>query len=271
MSKKNILLILILVSILALAGCNKQVNTVGDENSLSLIQEKGKFVVGLDDNFPPMGFIDESGELSGFDIDLAREVGKRLKVDVEFKPTEWDGVVLSLINKDIDLIWNGLTITEDRKEKIDFSKAYLDNKQIIVINKDKGIYTLNDLKGKIIGAQLESSSSNALDKNEELRNSLEEVKYYGTNTEAFLDLKIGRIDALVVDEILARYYISKSNDKFDVLKEDLGEELYGVGFRKGEKTFIEAVNKALEEMKEDGTATEISKKWFGKDIFILEE
>lgn len=271
MSKIKIVTLILIISIIALTGCNKNESNELNENSLSLIQEKGKFVVGLDDNFPPMGFVDESGNLAGFDIDLAKEVGKRLGVEVEFKPTEWDGVILSLINKDIDVIWNGLTITEERKEKIDFSRAYLDNKQIIVINKDKKIFTLTDLSDKIVGAQLESSSSNALDKNLELKDSIKEVKYYATNTEAFLDLKIGRIDALVVDEVLARYYISKSNESFEVLKEDLGEELYGIGFRKGEKTFVDAVNKTLEEMKADGTAAEISKKWFGKDIFILEE
>lgn len=264
--KLAVLIALVLIAVLNI-GCKAH----SSEKTYEEMKANGKFVVGLDDNFPPMGFIDEKGELSGFDIDLAKEVGKRINLEVEFKPIEWDGVVMSLINKDIDVIWNGLTITEERKEKIDFSKAYLKNQQIIVVKEDSPIKNRADLKGKIVGAQLESSSANAIDKDQAFKESLEDTTFYGTNTEAFMDLKIGRIEGLVVDEILARYYISKSEVSYRILEDNLGEEAYGIGFRKGESEFIKAVNDALEEIKKDGTGKQISEKWFGKDIFVLEE
>ncbi len=119
-----------------LTGCD---NKSKEDTSLKDIKAKGEFVVGLDDSFPPMGFKNDKGEIVGFDIDLAKEVAKKMGVKVVFKPVQWDGVVLSLNNKDIDVIWNGLTITEKRKEQINFSKPYVENKQIIVVNNDSNI------------------------------------------------------------------------------------------------------------------------------------
>jgi len=249
------------------AGQNSQATSEAPkESSLNGIKEKGKFIVGLDDSFPPMGFRDEKGEIVGFDIDLAKEAAKRLGVEVEFKPVDWDGVILSLKNKDIDVIWNGLTITEKRKEQIDFSKVYLENKQIIVVKNGSSIKTKADLKDKVVGLQQGSSSEEALNADAETAKSLKEVKKYQNNTEALLDLKNGGNDAVVVDEVVGRYYISKKPGEYAVLEEDFGRESYGVGIRKEDKEFREALDKVLDEMKADGTADEISKKWFGESI-----
>lgn len=266
MKKILVLVIVAMIVLLGATGCGKENDKVG----LEAIKEKGTLVIGLDDNFPPMGFVDESGEIVGFDIDLAKAVGEKIGVKVEFKPVEWDGIILSLINKDIDLIWNGLTITDERLEKIGFSEAYMANKQIVVVNGDSSVNEFGDLKGKIIAAQLESSSAQAIDSNEEFKNSLSEVKYYPTNTEAFMDLQIGRVEALVVDEILGRYYIEKSESSFKVLDEDLGKELYGIGLRKEDESLKKEIDKLLVELKESGKAAEISKKWFGEDIVLTE-
>ncbi len=144
MKKKNILFsILIMGLIFMLTGCG---NKSKEDTSLKDIKDKGEFVVGLDDSFPPMGFKNDKGEIVGFDIDLAKEVAKKMGVKVVFKPVQWDGVVLSLNNKDIDVIWNGLTITEKRKEQINFSKPYVENKQIIVVNNDSNIKSKKGFK-----------------------------------------------------------------------------------------------------------------------------
>lgn len=264
--KKILVLVIAAMLVLGLAGCSGSTSKVG----LEAIKEKGKIVIGLDDNFPPMGFVDETGEIVGFDIDLAKAVGEKLGVEVEFKPVEWDGIILSLINKDIDLIWNGLTITEERTKKIGFSEAYMANKQIVVVNGDSKVSSLKDLSGKIVAAQLESSSSEAIDSKDGFKESLNDIKYYPTNTEAFMDLQIGRVDALVVDEILGRYYIEQSETDFKVLEEDLGKELYGIGMRMEDDTLKKEIDKYLKELKKEGKSTEISEKWFGEDIVLTE-
>lgn len=198
--KKNfsLILFLILSLTLSLIACNKKGK---EDTSLKDIKSKRKFVIGLDDSFPPMGFKNNKGEIVGFDIDLAKEVAKRMNLEVEFKPVEWDGVVLSLNNKDIDVIWNGLTITKDREKQINFSKPYLENKQVIVVNKNSDIKNKFNLKNKKVAVQLGSSSENALNLDKKTADSLKELKKYSNNTEALMDLQSKRVDAVVVDEV----------------------------------------------------------------------
>jgi len=264
MKRKMIILTmsLLLVSTF-LYGCSSK---DGEDKSLEQVIEKGEFVVGLDDSFPPMGFRDDNGEIVGLDIDLAKEAAERMGVKVIFKPVEWDGVVLSLKNGDIDVIWNGLTITEDRQKQINFTKTYLENRQIIVVTSDSQVNNKEDLKDKILGVQLGSSSETALLSDSKTANSTKEIKKYSNNTEALMDLKIGRIDGVVVDEIVGRYYMEKRPGEYRVLDENFGKEAYGVGVRKEDISFLNELNKVLEEMKADGKAEEISKKWFGEDI-----
>lgn len=265
MKKKFALLTATVLTLgLLFSGCG-QTKQAGD-NSLNDIKQKGQFIVGLDDSFPPMGFKDDKGEIVGFDIDLAKEAAKRMGVKVVFKPVQWDGVLLSLNNKDIDVIWNGLTVTDKRKEQIDFSKIYLQNKQIIVVKNDSTIKGKKDLSGKKVGLQLGSSSETALNDDKTTSSTLKEVKKYSDNTEALMDLNQGRVDAVVVDEVVGRYYISKKPGLYKVLDEDFGKEDYGVGIRKTDKSFKEELDKTLDAMKADGTANKISQKWFGKDI-----
>ncbi|MFP4020490.1 MAG: amino acid ABC transporter substrate-binding protein [Halanaerobium sp.] len=262
---KNNLFNIFVVVILALLLIGGNVMA---EDSLAEIQEEGKMVVGLDDSFPPMGFRDDSGEIVGFDIDLAKEAAKRLGVEVEFKAVDWDGVILSLKNGTIDVIWNGLTITEEREESIDFTKPYLENSQSIMVQKDSDIETKDDLADKIVGIQLGSSAVSAVESEPEVMDSFEELRQFSNNTEALMDLQTGRVQAVVLDVIVGRYYMSQRPGQFKVLEEDFGGEEYGVGVRDGADSFREALNEALDEMIEDGTAAEISEKWFGEDIVL---
>jgi len=263
MKNKFKLLMVAMIASVILAGCGSK---TAKDNSLNDIKNKKELIVGLDDNFPPMGFRDKSGEIVGFDIDMAKEVGKRLGVKVTFKPVEWDGIILSLNNKDIDVIWNGLSITDKRKKQIGFSKVYLQNKQIIIVNSKSNISKKSALNGKIVGLQLGSSSEIALAKDSLLTKSLKQVKKYSNNTEALLDLNARRIDAIIIDEVVGRYYVSKKPGDYKVLDENLGIEDYGVGLRKNDTSLITEIDKLLQEIKSDGTSNTISKKWFGKDI-----
>ncbi len=278
MKKKLIFLLIgiLLISLVAVGcgsgdtGQEEQGEQQEQQEDLSLeeIKEKGKFVLGLDDSFPPMGFRDEKGEIVGFDIDLAREVAERMGVEVELKPIDWSANILSLNNKDIDVIWNGLTITEQRQKEIEFSDPYLANRQIIVTQAGSDITTKADLAGKIVGVQLGSSAEEALNADTETAETLKEIMKYGNYTEALLDLKAGRVDAVVMDEVVGKYYISKKPGEYAIAEEDFGYEEYGIGFRKGDIAFRDEVNRILDEIIADGTAAEISKKWFGEDIVL---
>jgi len=245
---------------------NAAANNQSEDKSWEEIKQKGKFIVGLDDAFPPMGFKDEDNNIVGFDIDLAKEAAKRMGVEVEFKPVVWNTVILDLQNKNIDVIWNGLTITEERKEKIAFTKPYMEDKQILVVAKGSDIKGKADLAGKKVGLQDASSSEEALAKDEATYKSIGEIKKYTSNDEVLMDLKAGRIDAAVVHEVVGRYYISKHADDYVILEDHFGFEEFGVGVRKEDVSFLNELQKTLDEMKADGTSAEISKKWFGEDI-----
>ena len=267
--KRNLVFLLVVVMMagILLSACSGAQQT-GKDESLEAVKKAGKIVVGLDDSFPPMGFRDESGEIVGFDIDLAREAAKRLGVEAEFRPIDWNSKELELKNKKLYLIWNGLTITEERKKNMAFTKPYLANTQIIVVLEGSDVKGKADLAGKKVGAQLDSSGAEAVQNDEEVYNSLEELVLYPDYLEAFLDLENGRIAALVVDEILGKYYIAKRGSGYKVLDENFGDEEYGVGLRLEDKQLLDALNKVLDEMKEDGTMAEISKEWFGEDIIL---
>ena len=223
-------------------------------------------VIGLDDNFPPMGFRDDKGELVGFDIDLAREAGKRIGVEVQFKPIDWSAKEAELNGKRVDVLWNGLTITEERKANILFTTPYLENHQIIVVTEKSPVTSKAQLAGKVVGVQDGSSAVDAIQKDGDTAKSIKEIKKFGDNVTALMDLSAGRLDALVVDEVVGRYYTAKKPGEYRVLEDNFGTEDYGVGTRKDDTELMAKLQKAMDEMKADGAAATISTKWFGKDI-----
>lgn len=225
-----------------------------------------KIVIGLDDNFPPMGFRNEKNELVGFDIDLARATAKELGVEVEFKPIDWDAKEAELSGKRVDALWNGLTITPEREEKIAFTAPYMENHQIVIVLAKSPIKTKADMAGKVIGVQDGSSAVDAINKEPEVAKSFKELKKYGDNVTALLDLTTGRIDAVVLDEVVGRYYVAKKPGEYRVLEDNFGTEKYGVGVRKDDTVLLNALNKALNRVKTDGAGAKISEKWFGKNI-----
>ncbi|SHJ98844.1 amino acid ABC transporter substrate-binding protein, PAAT family (TC 3.A.1.3.-) [Clostridium cavendishii DSM 21758] len=239
------------------------------ENKKSLNEEKDTIVIGLDDTFVPMGYKDDKGEIVGFDVDLAKEALNKIDKKVKFQPIDWNMKETELNNKNIDLIWNGYSITDERKEKVTFTNPYLDNKQIIITLKNSKIKTKKDLSNAKVGVQNSSSSLEALNKQEDIIKNLKDRKpvLFDTNNEALMDLEAGRIDAVVADEILAKYYIKQRGvEKYSILSENFGSESYGIGVRKSDKELLNNLNKALDEMKANGEAKKISEKWFGDNI-----
>ena len=251
---------------LGVAGCSK-------ENTSESTLNKETLIVGMDDAFAPMGFKDENGEITGFDVELAKAICEKLNKKVVFQPIDWTMKETELKSGNIDLIWNGYTINEERKKKVDFSVPYLKNKQVIVTLSNSDIKVKKDLEGKKVGAQNESSAISAMEKEEDLYNSFNggSAITFEDNNQALMDLEAGRIDAVVADEILVRYYIRlKGEDKFNILDDNFGEEEYGVGIRKGDTEMVDAFNKAYKELQDDGTLAQISTKWFDADITIQE-
>lgn len=259
------ILILLSIFIFALSCSKTQTQNTEADNSLQKVKENGKLVLGLDDTLAPMGFRDENGDIVGFDIDLAKEVANRLGVELEAKPI----AILSLKKGDVDVIWNGFAVNESRKQQVNFTKPYLYNRLMIArySNRDD-INSKEDLKGKVVGVQTGSSNYETL-VNDPISKEIKEIRQYDSYVNAFLDLEAKRIDAVVVDEIVGRYYISKEKADFEVLEDNpITSQYLSVGLRKTDTELLNAIDKALDDMRADGKASEISTKWFGKDIFI---
>ncbi len=228
-----------------------------------------KMVIGLDDNFAPMGYRDANNEIIGMDIDLAREACKRAGMEVEFKPIDWGAKEAELKSKRIDAIWNCFTVNPDREKVYGLSKPYINNSQLIVVPKGSDIKTKADLKGKIVAVQDDSTGSYLLEQpsNKDLTASLKEVRKYPDFAAVYMELDNKRVDAAIVDAVLARgYYDKKKPDTYEILPESMGDEVVAIAFRKDDQDFKERIDKAMDEMKKDGTCKKISEKWMGADI-----
>lgn len=251
--KKSAMLVVVLGMLLAvLAGCSASGK---DDN---------KLVIGIDDKFAPMGFRDENNEIVGFDIDYAKAAAEKMGLEPVFQPIDWSAKESELNSGRIDLIWNGYTITEERKGKVLFTKPYLKNSQVIVTLADSPISAISELAGKVVGLQSLSSAADALNENP-IKNEIKEVTEFKDNVLALSDLKNKRLDAVVIDEIVARYYMAMEEGTFKLLDESLAPEEYGIGVKKGNEALLDKLQKALDEMNGDGTAAQISEKWFGED------
>ena len=227
--------------------------------------ETKQFVVGFDAEFPPMGFKDNNGDYVGFDLDLAKEVADRLGYEFVAKPISWDAKDQELESGNIDCIWNGFTIS-GREDKYTWTDAYMENNQVVVVNADSDIKSLADLAGKKVAVQKDSSGLAALEENTALTETFGDLVQTDSYLTALMDLESGGVDAIVMDEIVARYEIQTSGKNMVVLDEAIASEEYGVGFLLGNTELRDEVQAALDEMAKDGTLAEISNKWFGTDV-----
>lgn len=271
--KKKLCLLLGLVLTLSVfaAGCGGSDSGNGDassDTSLSDIKAKGTLVLGCDDEFPPMGFVDENGELTGFDIELAKMVAEKIGVTLEATPIDWATKEAQLKGGSIDVIWNGYTITQKRDKQVEFTKPYLNNAVVLAVKADADIQTVEDLKDKVVGSQTDSSGLTAVNKNEFILANAKEIKEYNNFTEAMLDLQSVRVDAVAIDRVVANYMMTQSPGTYRLLDETLGDELYGIGCRKDAVALREAIDKALDDLYADGSIDALSQKYFGTNIVI---
>lgn len=230
----------------------------------------GKFIVGFDQDFPPMGFVGDDGQYTGFDLDLAKEVASRLNLEFVPQPIAWDSKDMELNSGTIDCIWNGFTMN-GREDAYTWSEPYMNNSQVVVVSADSGIEKLADLAGKIVEVQADSSAEAALKDNTELSSTFGTLQTTPDYNTAFMDLEMGAVDAIAMDVIVAGYQIEQrgESDKYVILDETLSSEEYGIGFKKGNEELRDKVQGALDEMAADGTMAEISEKWFGRDVTTI--
>lgn len=264
---KKITVILFMVCAVAMVFAGGKKDAV--DESLDYVMEKGTFIMGLDDSFPPMGFRNEDNEIVGYDVDLAREACRRMGVELVLQPIDWAAKEMELNTRKIDCIWNGFTMTPEREEALCFSKPYLRNAQVIVVRSDSPYNTLEDFKGKTIGLQAGSSAQAALDSAVEFKASLSSVAEFKDNLTALLDLELKGVDGVVMDLLVANDSINRSGKDFRILTESLAPENYGIGFRKNDVMLRDKVQQVLEEMAADGTVASYSEKWFGSDISVI--
>ena len=248
-----------------LSGCGSS----EEATDYAYIEDKGTLTVGLDDTFAPMGFRDKDDNLVGVDIDLAKAVGKKLGIKVEFQPIDWDAKEAELKSKNIDCVWNGMSATKDRQKSMTLSNKYFNNK-ILVMSLDKGINIKSsaDLKNYKVGTQADSAALESVKADKNYDSFADNVSEYPTYDEAILDMKAGRIDVIVIDEVYALYN-NKNKTKLYQSDFDFGSDKYAVGFRKEDKELAEKVKDAIQECIDDGSADKICEKWFGKGSRLI--
>ncbi len=256
------------------------VKSFADEGLLNKVKERGTLLVGLEGTYPPFSFQGDDGKLTGFEVEFAQQLAKHLGVEASLKPTKWDGMLASLDSKRIDVVINQVTISDERKKKYDFSTPYtisderkkkydfstpytISGIQALVKKGNEGtIKTADDLKGKKVGVGLGTNYE------EWLRQNVQgvDVRTYDDDPTKYQDLRVGRIDAILVDRLAALDLVKKTNDTLAVTGEAFSRQESGVALRKGNEDLLKAVNDAIAEMQKDGTLQALSEKWFGADV-----
>lgn len=258
---------LLVVAVAAVAvvftGCS---STGSSDKSWEKVKDKGELIMGLDDSFPPMGFRDENNEITGYDVDVAREVCSRLSIKLTLQQIVWETKEKELNAGKIDCIWNGFTITDARKEQVLFTKPYMGNRQVLVVKGDSDLDGLADFEGKKLALQAGSSAANALEASADFKAKLGDVIEFDDNMLALMDLEKGGVDVVLMDEVVANYNIKTRGIDAKVLDEALAPEEYGIGFRLTDNALMTKVQETLNAMEKDGKMAQISVKWFGKDV-----
>lgn len=249
----------------AAPGAEETAAADGEDSSLQKVLDSGKFILGLDATFKPMGFTDEQDNIVGFDIDLAEEVCKRMGVELVKQPVDWDTKEQDLNAGKIDCIWNGLSVNEERAEIMNLSDPYMKNDMIFVVRTESEIATQADLDGKTVAVQSGSTAQEIL---ADSGMNITPVEL-ATNVECLQQLDLDLVDAVFMDSVVANYEITTTGKAYTILPDGLSPEEYAIGFRKGDQALRDEVQKILSEMKADGKVEEISTKWFGSDVTTI--
>ena len=268
------------VLVAGMAGCgNSQTETQTEKvtdagtsettDTAAEVTEAGrtKLIVGFDAEYPPYGYMDDSGEYVGFDLDLAQEVCDRNGWELVKQPIDWDSKDMELNSGSIDCIWNGFTIT-GREEDYTWSEPYVDNSIVVVVSADSDIQTLDDLAGKVVATQADSSALAALTDDSEdnadnlaLAASFADLQQVSDYNSAFMNLESGAVDAIAVDIGVAKYQVGSRGDAFRMLDDAISTEQYAVGFKLGNTDLRDTVQNTLDEMAADGTVDKIAQNY----------
>lgn len=256
----------ILAPVAVIATLLGSLNSASAEDAalLKQIEDRGSILIGLEATYPPFNYQDEEGELVGFEVDFAKALADKLGVKAEFVPTKWDGMLAGLETERFDIITNQVTITEARQKKYDFSQPYTVSGIQVITRKDKqdDFNSPSDLAGKVVGVGLGSNYEDWLKKNVPDA----EVATYDANATKLQDLRVGRIDAFLNDRLAVNYLLEQSDGHIVAAGEPFDKQRMGVALRKGNEDLLHALNKAINDLRADGTLAAISKKWFGLDV-----
>ena len=257
-----------------LVGCGKTADDASAATSdadAAATTERTTFVVGFDAEYPPYGYMDDNGEYTGFDLELAQAVCDMEGWELTKTPIDWDSKDMELNSGSIDCIWNGFTMN-GREDDYTWSDPYCDNSQVIVVAKDGGINTLEDLAGKTVGVQAASAALDVLSDEEQqkaLADTFGTLQQFSDYNSAFSELLAGSLDAIAIDIGVANYQIESRGDGYVILPEPLNSEQYGVGFKLGNEELRDIVNADLKKLAEDGTVAELAEKYGISDLICL--
>ena len=287
MKKKVLSVILAGVMAAAMAGCGNGDSQATSGKSTSASSgssadstsaagtgvEDGVFTVGFDAEYPPYGYMDENGEYTGFDLELAQAVCDLEGWELEKKPINWDSKDMELNSGSIDCIWNGFTMN-GREDDYTFSVSYVDNSQVIVVAEGSGIESLSDLAGKVVGVQAASAALDLLQSEEEggqkaLADTFGSLNEFADYNTAFTELQAGALDALAIDIGVAKYQLNSRGEGFQMLDETLNTEQYAIGFKLGNQELCDIVNADLKKLAEDGTVNTLAEKYEIADMVSL--
>lgn len=231
---------------------------------LEEVKANGTLKVGLEGTYPPFNFQDENGQLTGFEVDLANALAEELGVEAEFQPTKWDGILAALESKRLDVVINQVTISEERKQKYDFSTPYtLSGIQALTRKADAdSIKTPADLAGKKVGVGLGTNYEQWLKENVPQA----DIRTYDDDPTKFQDLNVGRIDVILVDRLAAFEMVEKTGDRLAVAGDAFSRQESGIALRKGNPQLLAAIDAAIAKLRADGTLKKLSEKWFGADV-----
>ena len=245
-----------------IAGVN--LKTHAAENLLAQVKDKGELRVGLEGTYPPFSFQDESGKLTGFEVEFAQQLAQHMGIKAKLQPTKWDGMLAALDSKRIDVVINQVTISDERKKKYDFSVPYtVSGIQALTRKADaSSISKAADLAGKKVGVGLGTNYEQWLKQNVPQA----DVRTYEDDPTKFQDLMNKRIDAILVDRLAALDTVKKTGDRLAVAGDAFSRQEAGIALRKGEPELLKAVDDALAKLRKDGTLAQLSQKWFGADV-----
>ena len=273
--KKKLALILAgtAMAAMVLAGCGDKNNASGEDvKTAESVEDKKTFTVGFDAEYPPYGYMDENGEYTGFDLELAEAVCKLEGWELVKKPLNWDSKDMELNSGSIDCSWNGFTMN-GREDDYTFSTPYVDNSQVIVVAEKSGIDTLEDLAGKTVGVQAASAALDLLQSEEggqkKLADTFGALNEFADYNTAFTELQAGALDALAIDVGVANYQIKSRGEGYKILDETLNTEQYAIGFKKGNQELCDVVNADLKKLTEDGTVAKLAEKYEIADMVTL--